>query len=98
MKSLEKAILPITAIVIVVMMAVLVYSVYMCAVECIGESAAQAVATSIEPMTHVVVKGDSLWSIAANELGSPSRWREIAELNHLERPYRIVIGMELRLP
>lgn len=35
--------------------------------------------------TYVVKPGDTLWSIAEDELGSPLRWREIAALN-LGRP------------
>ncbi len=32
--------------------------------------------------TYVVKPGDTLWSIAERELGSPLRWREIAALNY----------------
>ena len=35
------------------------------------------------PTTRYVVKaGDSLWSIASDQLGSPFQWRRIAELNY----------------
>ena len=31
--------------------------------------------------THTVTRGESLWSIAATELGDGHRWREVADLN-----------------
>lgn len=42
-----------------------------------GGTAAQAV------KTYTVKKGDSLWSIAANQLGAGTRWPEIQKLNGL---------------
>ena len=39
-----------------------------------------ASAASIDP-EYVVEPGDTMWSIAGKELGSPLRWREIAALN-----------------
>lgn len=38
-------------------------------------------APEIPPNTYVVEPGDTLWSIAQRQLGSPLLWREIAELN-----------------
>ncbi len=41
-----------------------------------------ATPTSVEqPRTYIVRPGDTLWSIAERELGSPLRWKEIAALN-----------------
>jgi len=48
--------------------------------------------------TYIVQKGDMLGEIARRELGSSKRWREIVELNGLEDPDRIVVGMKLKLP
>ncbi|HUC36253.1 MAG TPA: BTAD domain-containing putative transcriptional regulator [Acidimicrobiales bacterium] len=46
-------------------------------------SAATAVTTSAETalQTYTVQPGDTLWSIASRELGSPLAWRELAQLN-----------------
>lgn len=50
--------------------------------------------------SHVVAPGESLWSIAAEQLGDGSRFRELLELNPQLRgdPARIVPGQELVLP
>ncbi|MFZ4585336.1 MAG: LysM peptidoglycan-binding domain-containing protein [Acidimicrobiia bacterium] len=40
-----------------------------------------AIATGPAPRTYEVQPRDSLWSIAARELGDPLRWSEIADLN-----------------
>jgi len=57
--------------------------------------------------TYVVKPGDTLWSIAERELGSPLRWREIAILNYgrlqseggeLTDAHWIYPGWELLLP
>ena len=50
------------------------------------------------PTKYTVVKGDSLWEIAASKLGSGERWTEIAKANKLRRPNHIEIGEELELP
>ncbi|WP_410574951.1 LysM peptidoglycan-binding domain-containing protein [Amycolatopsis sp. cmx-4-61] len=57
--------------------------------------------------THVVVPGDSLTKIAAGELGSPARYREVFDLNHgvrqpdgrsLQDPGLLRPGWVLQLP
>ncbi len=47
-----------------------------------------------------VKKGDSLWKIAARELGDGGRWTQIAELNPMaaKAPKRLRNGVVLRLP
>ncbi len=61
-------------------------------------SGATTVATSAAGgRTYVVVKGDTLYSIAARELGKGTRWKEIAELNGIG-PDGLVAGRTLRLP
>jgi LysM repeat protein len=50
--------------------------------------------------TYVVKKGDSLWKIAKNELGSGVKWTVIYELNKdtIQNPNRIYVGQVLALP
>jgi nucleoid-associated protein YgaU len=49
---------------------------------------------------YVVKEGDSLWSIAAEKLGDPSRYKEISKLNTdvLKNDHDLTIGMRLSLP
>lgn len=49
---------------------------------------------------YVVREGDSLWKIAAEQLGSGSRFTEIAKLNTdiIDDGDNILVGMRLRLP
>ena len=60
-----------------------------------------------EPTTVTVVRGDSLWRLAATHLGSGARWQEIFALNEgkaqadgraLTNPNLILIGWVLELP
>ncbi|MEQ1942116.1 tetratricopeptide repeat protein [Mesorhizobium sp. VNQ89] len=55
---------------------------------------------TIEPASYKVSRGQSLWSIAADELGNGSRYIEILNLNPQLRgdPGRLVPGQELKLP
>jgi LysM repeat protein len=48
--------------------------------------------------TYKVKAGDTLSEIAARELGSAKRWREIAKLNNIRDPRNIRKGQELRMP
>ncbi len=52
------------------------------------------------PATREVVvgDGDSLWRIAARELGDGKRWKEIATLNGIEDGDDVKAGARLRLP
>lgn len=47
---------------------------------------------------YVVKPGDTLWDIAANQLGNGLRYTEIAELNGLNDADYIYQGQELKLP
>ncbi|MGH2612272.1 MAG: LysM peptidoglycan-binding domain-containing protein, partial [Rhabdochlamydiaceae bacterium] len=50
-------------------------------------------------MTHYSVQyGDCLWFIAKKFLGSPTRWKEIANLNNLRSPDQLYVGQLLILP
>jgi LysM repeat protein len=54
--------------------------------------------TGVEPNTVTVKPGDTLSSIAADQLGDPRRAWQIAQANDLRNPNRISPGMTLRLP
>ena len=49
---------------------------------------------------YVVQEGDSLWKIAAEQLGDGSRYKEISKLNAniLDNEDSLVVGMRLRIP
>ncbi len=49
---------------------------------------------------HRVVRGDTLWALAAARFGDPLRWREIhrANLDVLTDPDRLLPGKRLRIP
>jgi len=49
---------------------------------------------------YIVREGDSLWSIASEQLGSGSRYKEISKLNAdvLEDENDLTLGMRLSLP
>ena len=49
------------------------------------------------PKTYTVTANDSLWKIAAEQLGDPNRWHEIQELNGLTGTV-IYPGQVLKLP
>lgn len=49
-------------------------------------------------MTHTSVEGDTLQSIAYDELGRPAYWRAIAELNGIDDPLRLAPGTVLMIP
>jgi hypothetical protein len=46
----------------------------------------------------VVTRGDSLWSIAFKEYGSPEDWRLIANANNIDNPRILNTGQELIIP
>lgn len=54
----------------------------------------------VVPASYTVRRGQSLWSIAVQQLGDGNRYREILDLNPqlLGDPGRIVPGQELKMP
>ena len=46
---------------------------------------------------HVVVKGETLMSIAKAELGATARWRDLGKWNGIDDPQQLKIGQKLRL-
>ena len=48
--------------------------------------------------THTMVDGDTLQSVAYRELGRPTYWRAIAELNGIDDPLRTAAGTVLLIP
>lgn len=48
--------------------------------------------------TYTVKAGDTLSSIAARQLGSASRWHEIADKNGIRDPKSLQVGKPLKLP
>ena len=57
-------------------------------------------APAVSGDAYVVVSGDSLWLIAANQLGNSKRWREIYNLNQsiIANPELIFAGQKLAMP
>ena len=51
-----------------------------------------------EPALHIVKLGESLSSIARDELGNLDRWPELATLNNLSPPYIIRPGQQILMP
>ena len=49
-------------------------------------------------MSHVVARGESLWTIAVKEYGDGYRWVDIAKANKLTNPNVIHVGNTLVLP
>src|SRR5450755_1812753 len=47
---------------------------------------------------HMVQPGDTIDLIAADELGSPTNWRQLAEANNLDDPRRLRPGQALLIP
>jgi nucleoid-associated protein YgaU len=48
--------------------------------------------------THTVVEGETLQAVAYQELGRPTYWRAIAELNDIDDPLRVSPGTILLIP
>ena len=45
-----------------------------------------------------MIDGDTLQSVAYRELGKPTYWRAIAELNDIDDPMRLAPGTTLLIP
>ena len=54
--------------------------------------------TDPEFTTRLVKRGDSLSSIAHEVYRDPTRWRVIAEANHIDDPRHLTIGLRLAIP
>ena len=54
----------------------------------------------VKGVQYLVREGDTLWSIAGEQLGNPSRYKEISKLNAdvLEDENDLALGMRLSLP
>jgi hypothetical protein len=50
------------------------------------------------PRQHVVQHGETLWGIARLECATPLYWRQIADINAIDDPARVVPGLTLELP
>ena len=50
-----------------------------------------------DELIHIVVRGDTLWDIAAHYLGDPFRYPELAELSHIKDPHWIYPGDVIRI-
>ncbi len=50
------------------------------------------------PLMVKVARGEGLWHIAERELGSGSKWVELAEANKIAKPYILRVDQELRIP
>jgi nucleoid-associated protein YgaU len=48
--------------------------------------------------THVIQKGDTLWSIARQYLGDGKRWKEILQANPGIQPDKLRVGSTITLP
>jgi len=46
----------------------------------------------------IIKQGDSLWLIAAEEYGDPTKWRAIADANQIDNPRLLEIGKEIVIP
>lgn len=47
---------------------------------------------------HVVTEGDTLWDIADQQYGDPTKWRRIADENGISNPRTLQPGTELTIP
>lgn len=67
-----------------------------------GETGSEGLSTQqvvIEPgQTHIVAKGETLWSIAEKYYQSGYNWVSLVEANHLVNPNRLEEGTELIVP
>ncbi len=50
------------------------------------------------PTLHNITKGQTLSGLAADFIGDPGRWRDIAEANNIDDPFHIQPGTALVIP
>jgi 5'-nucleotidase len=48
--------------------------------------------------SHVVARGETLWSIAARYYGDGSQWKRIADANRMTDANRLYVGQTLTIP
>jgi hypothetical protein len=63
-----------------------------------GAKEAPKLKSSDRTRRRTVTDGDSLWLIAAQEYGSPSMWRAIADANDIDDPLVLKPGIDLIIP
>jgi chemotaxis signal transduction protein len=65
----------------------------------VKEAAARDTRTkwTTDELIHIVVRGDTLWDIAAHYLGDPFRYPELAELSRIKDPHWIYPGDVIRI-
>lgn len=63
-----------------------------------GSGPKKPAAPSAAQRSVTVRPGDTLWAIAARELGDGSRHKELAKLNGIRDPRRLAVGTTLKLP
>jgi hypothetical protein len=63
-----------------------------------ADSSTSASSPGADWFLYEVKKGDTLSEIAQTQLGTAQRTREIMELNNIEDPRRIQVGMKLKIP
>lgn len=62
-------------------------------------NAQQSIGPSMQTRVYLVVKGDTLWSIAKRQLGNGQRYKEILALNpHVAQNKPLPVGTTLTLP
>lgn len=47
---------------------------------------------------RMITQGNSVWTIALAEYGTPTMWREICQANDIENPLEIPVGTVLKVP
>ncbi len=50
------------------------------------------------PTVRNIIEGETLSNIAGDVLGDPGDWREIADLNNIDNPLKLALGMPLLIP
>lgn len=51
----------------------------------------------VREITHIVIKGDTLWDIAKHYVNNPYKYQELARLSNIKNPDRIYPGNRVRI-
>jgi nucleoid-associated protein YgaU len=51
-----------------------------------------------QAVRHIVKTGETLQAIAAEQLGDPGKWRQIAQANNIDDPRAVPAGAQLNIP